>query len=92
MNENSTNHSHSVTILERKSFVTNGVKKIENFDDKEFLLDTIMGYLLVKGEDLELVKLDTGLGNISIKGTINSISYLDDNDTEKSSFIGKLFR
>ena len=85
-------HSHSITVIERKSFITNGVKKIENFDDKEFLLDTIMGYLLVKGEGLELVKLDTNLGNISIKGLINSINYLDDTKEKDSSFIGKLFK
>ncbi len=85
-------HGHSITIVERKAFVTNGVKKIENFDEKEFLLDTVMGFLLVKGEGLELVKLDTNSGNVSIKGLINSISYLDDNSSSNTSFIGKLFR
>lgn len=84
--------SHSITLIERKSFITNGVKKIENFDDKEFLIDTLMGYLLVKGNDLELIKLDTNSGNISIKGLINSITYLDDNNKEKDSLITKLFK
>ena len=46
-----------------------------------------MGYLLVKGNDLELIKLDTNSGNISIKGLINSITYLDDNNKEKRILI-----
>ena len=52
-------YNHTVTMIERKSFVTSGVKKIENFDETQFLLDTVMGFLLVKGEGLELIKLDT---------------------------------
>ena len=42
-------YNHTVTMIERKSFVTSGVKKIENFDETQFLLDTVMGFLLVKG-------------------------------------------
>ena len=37
-------YNHTVTMIERKSFVTSGVKKIENFDETQFLLDTVMGF------------------------------------------------
>ena len=43
-----------------------------------------MGYLLIKGEDLELVKLDTRDGNVSIKGLIISYSYLEDRKKKKT--------
>lgn len=72
-------YNHTVTMIERKSFVTSGVKKIENFDETQFLLDTVMGFLLVKGEGLELIKLDTIQGTVTIKGMINSLTYLDEN-------------
>ena len=36
-----------------------------------------MGYLKVKGNDLDIVKLDTYQGNVSIKGKANSITYSD---------------
>jgi len=68
INDSVSAYNHTVTMVERKSFVTNGVKKVENFDDKQFLIDTVMGMLLVKGEELELIKLDTLQGTISIKG------------------------
>ena len=89
------NYNHSITITERKNLLITGVKKIENFDNEEFLLETVMGFLVVKGEDLELVKLDTLAGNVSIKGLVKGFSYLDDgNKKEKSanSVFNRLFK
>ena len=88
------NYNHSITIIERKSILVTGVKKIDSFDDEEFLMDTVMGFLALKGEGLELLKLDTMQGNVSIKGLIKSFSYLDDTKkTEKeTSIISRLFK
>ena len=70
------NYNHGISLLERKNLVITGVKKIENFDSEQFLLDTIMGFLMIKGEGLELIKLDTMQGNVSIKGLIHSMTYV----------------
>ncbi len=87
------NYNHSINILERKNIVVTGVKKIESFDDTEFLMETVMGYLALKGEGLELLKLDTMQGNVSIKGLLKSFTYLDDNmKKDKDSIISKLFK
>lgn len=87
------NYNHSINILERKNILITGVKKIESFDDTEFLIDTVMGYLALKGEGLELLKLDTMQGNVSIKGLLKSFSYVDDNRKDKENgIIGKLFK
>ncbi len=91
--DSSNTYSHTVTLIERKSLMTSGVKKLENFDDTQFLIETVMGFLLVKGEELELIKLDTIQGNVSIKGKINSIKYLDEGKSSKeSSLFNKLFK
>ena len=66
MDKNITN-SHIINITDRKSINITGVKKIDNFDDKEFLIETNMGYLIIKGNDLEIIKLDTYQGDVSIK-------------------------
>ena len=70
------NYSQSINLLERKTLVITGVKKIDTFDKLHFILDTTMGYMVVKGEELELVRLDTMAGNVTIKGTINSLEYI----------------
>lgn len=81
------NYSQSINLLDRKTLVITGVKKIDTFDKLHFILDTTMGYMVVKGEELELVRLDTMAGNVTIKGTINSLEYLLDNKKNKEESI-----
>ncbi len=88
------NYNHSINVLERKNILVTGVKKIESFDDEEFLMETVMGFLVLKGEGLELLKLDTLQGNVSIKGLLKSFSYLDENmkKDKENSIISRLFK
>ena len=84
---------HDITISERKSIVLSGVKKIESFDDEEFLLETTMGFLIIKGSELEIVKLDTYQGNVSIKGKVSNLSYVENAKKEKEAGVfSKLFK
>lgn len=69
--------NHTVNIVKRSSINISGVKKIENFNDNEFLLETIMGFMNIKGSGLEIIKLDTYQGDVAIKGKIDSIVYSD---------------
>ena len=85
-------YNHSLSIAERKSIVLTGVKKIESFDSEEFLMETTMGYLAIKGSELEIIKLDTYQGNVSIK---DSLMYLDNVNGKKNkddSLLNKLFK
>ena len=84
--------NHVVKLNERKNIVLSGVKKIINFDDKEFSLDTTMGLMYIKGSDLEMIKLDTLEGNVSIKGKINTVSYVEDDNKKETSVFSKLFK
>ena len=60
------NMSHIIKLNERKNIIISGIKKINNFDDKEFSLDSIMGGIIIKGENLEMIKLDTVEGNVCV--------------------------
>ena len=53
-----------------------------------------MGYLVVKGEGLELIKLDTLQGNVTIKGLINSMNYMEENTKKNKdeSILNRLFK
>ncbi len=86
--------NHSISIVERKNILITGVKKVESFDNEEFLLETVMGFLALKGEDLELVKLDTLQGTVTIKGFIKSFDYIEENNKKEkdSSIISRLFK
>lgn len=91
--DNISSYNHGISLLERKNLVITGVKKIENFDSEQFLLETIMGFLVIKGEGLELIKLDTMQGNVSIKGLVHSMSYAEETKKDKeNSIFNRLFK
>ena len=92
--EMESNYSHGVSIAERKNVLVTGVKKIESFDNEEFFMDTTLGFLVIKGRELEIIKLDTYQGNVSIKGNVDSLSYSvkEDKKVKDESFLNKLFK
>lgn len=92
--DNISSYNHGISLFERKSLVITGVKKIENFDSEQFLLETVMGFMLIKGEGLELIKLDTLQGTVSIKGLISSINYIEENNKKDKeiSIFSRLFK
>jgi sporulation protein YabP len=83
--------THVIKLNDRKNIIISGIKKINSFDEKEFDLDSIMGNIIIKGENLEMIKLDTIEGNVSIKGKINSFMY-SDIQSKESSILTKLFK
>ena len=89
--ESLSNFNHNITITERKNIVITGIKKIDSFDKEEFLLEYTMGNIVIKGSELEIIKLDTFQGSVSIKGVVNSISYTDLSKKDEGVF-SKLFK
>ncbi len=87
-----TNLNHSFSVSERKNIIISGVVKIDSFDNEEFLIETVQGYMNIKGENLEVVKLDTYQGNVTIKGRIDALSYIDENAKKESSVFTRLFK
>ena len=86
-------HDHFLKINNRKNLEITGVKEVDSFDNEEFLLETVMGYLIVRGQNLQLKNLDVGEGIVTIKGKIYELSYVDEHHQEKAKgFFSKLFR
>ena len=84
--------NHNVSINSRKNIIITGVKKIDSFDEHEFLVDTNMGYMTIKGNNLEIIKLDTIEGKVSIKGIIDSLDYKENSKSNENNFFNKLFK
>ncbi|WP_188456138.1 sporulation protein YabP [Virgibacillus oceani] len=90
---NRVQQDHYVKINNRKNLEITGVKEVDSFDNEEFLLETVMGYLIVRGQNLQLKNLDVGDGLVTIKGKIYELSYVDEHQQEKAKgFFSKLFR
>ncbi|MBD7939347.1 MULTISPECIES: sporulation protein YabP [Cytobacillus] len=84
---------HDVIMRGRRLLDITGVKQVESFDNEEFLLETVMGFLAIKGQNLQMKNLDVDKGIVSIKGKIFDLVYLDDQHGEKAKgLFSKLFR
>ncbi|NHM33501.1 sporulation protein YabP [Neobacillus terrae] len=89
----STVPDHDVVMRGRKLLDITGVKQVESFDNEEFLLETVMGFLAIRGQNLQMKNLDVDKGIVSIKGKIFDLVYLDEQHGEKAKgFFSKLFR
>ena len=85
---------HHICLTDRKTLELTGVKKIESFDSYEFLIETSLGYLNITGSDLTLVRLDQDQNEVSIKGNIDSMSYVSDKKKphQKDKMFNKLLK
>lgn len=66
---------HQVVMTNRKEVIIQGVVHVETFDDREILLETDMGSLVLRGEDLHIQQLDLESKRFAVRGTVNSVQY-----------------
>ena len=85
---------HKVTMTNRKSCAINGVKDVLSFDEREILLETEQGMLMIKGDALHVNRLTLDKGEVDIDGKVDSFTYSDVSNisNKNESFLSKLFR
>lgn len=82
-----------IKMLNRKMLEISGVLNVESFDSEEFLLETELGFLAIKGQNLHIKNLSLDQGLVAIEGLVNEMAYLDASAQSKSKgFLGKLFK
>ena len=81
-------------ILEnRKKLTISGVLDVLSFDDQVVIIETELGLLNIKGENLHINKLSIDTSEVIIEGEVYNLFYSEKNlDKDKVSFIGKLFK
>lgn len=93
MNEKINSASHELKMIDRSILSLTGISKIISFDNMEFILESNMGPIHIKGEGLELLNLDTQEGVIRIKGKIIGFNYIEKiNKKKEESILAKLFK
>ena len=91
---NVSKRAHKLTLSNRKSCTITGVTDVLSFDVAEILLETELGMLLIKGQDLHVNRLSLEKGEVDIEGRIDSLTYSDVKTAGKQaeSLLGRLFR
>ncbi|MGV2644216.1 sporulation protein YabP [Clostridium perfringens] len=77
----------------RKLLDITGVQNVESVDSEEFLLQTELGHLTIRGQNLHIKNLSLEEGLLSIEGQVHSLIYLNPgSQTKNKSLLGKLFK
>ena len=81
-------------ILEnREKLSISGVIDVLSFDDQVVIVETELGLLTVKGEELRINKLSIDTSEVIVEGNISHLSYSEKNqEKSKGSLIGKIFK
>lgn len=82
---NIVNNSHNLSLENRKKLTLSGILDLSNFNDKCITAHTNIDIIIIKGEFLNIKKLNLELGELEIEGKILSLEY------KKSSHAKKIF-
>lgn len=73
--ESGSESPHRITLSDREEMEITGVLQVDTFDDREIALQTEMGMLTLRGEDLHIEQLDLEQGIFRCSGLIVGMQY-----------------
>lgn len=83
----------TISIIDRKRITISGVKKLESFNDKQFLVITSLGNLTITGKELSIEDMLMTKGDLCINGYIDSLKYTNsDFKKNNESLFKKIFK
>ena len=83
----------NLVLENRGKLSVSGVNDVLSFDDQVVMVDTELGLLTVKGENIRINKLSLDTAEVIIEGEISSLAY-SQNKQEKSTgtLLSKIFK
>jgi sporulation protein YabP len=84
--------NQNILLEDRSKLTITGVEQVESFNDNTIILMTVKGGITIKGEELNVGKLNLDDGNVKIDGIINGIIYNNKDSSQKGNIIGKIFK
>ena len=93
MQTNNMNVIQNLVLENREKLSISGVLDVLSFDDQIVILETQLGLLTVKGENLRINKLSLDTEEVIIDGEIYNLGYSEKDNIQKSGGIfNKIFR
>ena len=66
---------HNVIIEDRERISVSGVEEVDCFDEKQIILRTSKGNLILRGTGLHIDKLSLDTGEMSVTGILTDLGY-----------------
>ena len=83
----------NLVLENREKLTITGVLDVLSFDDEVVVVETDLGLLNVKGDNLRINKLSIDTSEVIVEGTINNLSYSEKSiDKKGGSLLGKIFK
>lgn len=83
----------NVILESREKATISGVIDVLSFDDEVVILETELGLLTVKGENMRINKLSLDTSEVIIGGNIITLNYSDKKtSSENTSILSKIFK
>ncbi|MEK6263939.1 MAG: sporulation protein YabP [Clostridium sp.] len=83
----------NLMLENRNKLNISGIIEVINFNENQILLNTNVGTMIIKGQDLKMNKLDVQNGDVVITGKVDSFVYTSGiSKDKKDSIISRLFR
>lgn len=89
--ENKEEKHSNATLEDRKRLVITGVIEVVRFNEEQINLNTSLGALIIRGENLKMNKLDVQNGDVVVTGLVSSLIY-SGGKKDNESIIAKLFK
>jgi len=84
--------NHKVMIENREMTTITDIAEIDSFDEEEIRAKLHKGMIIIKGEKLNIRKLDLESGEAEIGGTINSLMYVKVKEKSEKCIISRMFK
>ena len=83
----------NLVLENREKLSISGVLDVLSFDDQVVIVETELGLLTVKGDNLRINKLSLDTSEVVVEGEIYNLAYSEnDLDKKSSGILGKIFK
>ena len=88
------NSFQNIVLENREKLNITGILDVFSFDDQIIIIETELGLLTIKGDNLKINKLSLDTSDFIVDGKISSLTYSDsDHNIKKSkSIFNKIFK
>lgn len=93
MDEKNRNMLQNIFLENREKLSISGVLDVFSFDDQIIIIETELGLLTIKGENLKITKLSLDTSDFIVEGYINNIFYSNNENVKKNqNLFSKIFK
>lgn len=68
---------HGFTLQDRKKITMSGVSDVQTFDEKQVIVLTTQGRLIIRGSGLHVDQLSLETGDLQLSGQIDTMEYTE---------------